>query len=89
MAGLSIFYYMKQNEITYYDHLSIMIITHKGILKRLYVPFRVICSTSTNSLRPGVHVFVDGVYLDKEHRIVYQINGTVIPYNFFTIQIFY
>jgi hypothetical protein len=78
---------MPFNQIKYYDHLSILIVNNSGIVKRLYVPFRVTCAVPIDKLKFGVIVYVDGVYSDREHKLVYQINGLAIPYHYFTISI--
>jgi len=57
------------------------------MIRRLYAPFRVTCIDPVDQLFIGVRVYVDAVFIDHKHMLVYQINAKGYSYKHFSIQI--
>jgi len=73
--------------IMYQDPKSILVINEKGQMKQLFIPFRVKCIEAVQNIPVGSFVFVESVFLHRKYLLLYWINQTLIPYNYFTIQI--
>ena len=73
--------------IFYYDSFSILVINKRGVVRRLYAPFRVHCLESVDELEAGTWVYVDEVFPDEDCRLLYKVGGNLYPYNCFTINI--
>ena len=62
---------------------SILIITNDGILKRLFVPFKVVCLVAVSSIQKDDVVVVSAVKISLELILVYVINGKAYYYYYF------
>lgn len=71
--------------IFYYDSYSILVLNKRGLLRRLYTPFRAICSESVEDLQVDTKVYVDEVFPDEDCRLLYKIGGNLYPYFNFRI----
>lgn len=54
---------------------SVLLVNAKGRLKKLYTPFRVICTEPHGALTVGTRLYVDEVYATNKDELVYIING--------------
>lgn len=75
--------------LLYYDSLSILVINTSGQIRRLYVPFRVVCINQIGALHSNSTLFVDKVFEDKDHLILYLINGNLYQSKHFRITILF
>jgi hypothetical protein len=75
------------SQINYIDHNSILIINPKGIMKQLYVPFRVQVIQDTTILKIHTWVYVEEVMPHDQNKLLYRITTHWWPYNIFRIQI--
>ena len=75
------------DEILSFNQESILVLTHKGVIKRLYCPFLVRCIETNDGILENTVCYVDRIYDDPNDRILYMIGGNLFPYHFFLIQI--
>jgi hypothetical protein len=71
----------------YYDEESILLVNHKGKIRRLYTPFKVLCMETIDNLRCGVWVYVDAVRNSDKDELIYLIQGKEYLHFNFCIQI--
>lgn len=71
--------------LNYFDEYSILVITEKGFLKLLHVPFQVRCIQNTDGIKANTLVFVDAVKSHQTEMIMYRILKVWIPYNYFKL----
>jgi hypothetical protein len=71
----------------YYDEQSILLVNHKGKMRRLYTPFKVLCIDTIGGLRCGVWVFVDEVRHSAKDELIYLIQGKEYLHSSFCVQI--
>lgn len=71
----------------YYDGQSILLVNHKGKIRRLYTPFKVLCIDTIGALRCGVYVYVDEVRHSAKGQLIYLIQGKEYMHENFCIQI--
>ena len=64
---------------------SILVIDKKGLLRRIYCPFKVICLVTFPQIKQGEKVNVDAVKLTMEVRGIYIIKGTAYYIIYFKI----
>ena len=64
---------------------SILVIDKRGLLRRIYCPFKVICLVDFPAIREGECVSVDAVKLTVEVKEVFIIKGTAYYIVFFSI----
>lgn len=69
------------------EEYQLYIVTTKGYLKALYVPFQVICLFEVDDLQLNTLVYVDAVSSHYEHLIIYRVLGSWYPFNLFKIKI--
>ena len=77
------------NEIIYYNANCILVINKVGKLRKLYVPFQVMCIIPIGKLKPGTIVFVEKVAQHKQLLIIYRVFNEWLPYNSFAIIVSY
>lgn len=71
--------------VQYYDNYSILIINQQKKLRRIYVPFRVICIHPIEQIQINAWLYVDEVIEDEDDLLLYKIGGNLYPYAHFTI----
>ena len=64
---------------------SLLVIDEKGLLRRIYCPFKVICLVTFPQIKQGEKVNVDAVKLTMEVREIYIIKGTAYYIIYFKI----
>ena len=64
---------------------SLLVIDKKGLLRRIYCPFKVICLVDFPAIKEGEKVSVDAVKLTVEIKEVFIIRGTAYYILFFKI----
>lgn len=69
------------------EEYQLYIVTTKGYLKALYVPFQVISLLLVDDLQVDTIVYVEAVSSHHEHQIIYRVLGNWYPYNLFRIKV--
>lgn len=77
----------KKQNILFYDTYSVVVINRTGRIRRLYTPFKVLCTEGVDDLHQNTSLFVDEVFEDPDDFLLYKINGNLYPYYHFTIKI--
>jgi hypothetical protein len=75
----------QQETVRYQDPRSVLVVSHKGLLRQVFVPIKLLCVEGVEQIPVGSYVFADAVFLHKKYRLLYWICGRLIPYHFFTI----
>jgi len=57
------------------DNSSILIINSKGLIRRLYTPFKVQCILPIEKIREGIWVYVEEIRSTPKDEIIYLIHG--------------
>ena len=68
-------------KVFYHDNQSILVVNPKGMMRKLYVPFRVL------SIENGSWVYVTEVGTKKNDELIYFINGNPYSHSLFQIRI--
>jgi len=76
-----------EQNILFYDTYSVLVINGTGRIRRLYTPFKVLCTKAVDDLHQNTSLFVDEVFEDPDDLLLYKINGNLYAYKYFTIQI--
>lgn len=76
-----------KDAVLFQDPKSVLVVSDKGLLRQLFVPFRVQCVIAHERIPVDSYVFVDAVFLHRKYLLLYWINQTLIPYHHFTINI--
>lgn len=71
------------------EEYSLYIVTPKGGLKELKVPFQVQCLIPNKYFKINSFIYVEAVSLHQNHFIIYRILGKWYPFNQFKIKINY
>lgn len=71
----------------YVDGNSILIVTSQGIIKRLYVPFRVKCNSAIGHIPKGAWVYVDEVGSTNKDQLLFYIHRRRFEHFYFSILI--
>lgn len=69
------------------EEYQLYVVTLKGYLRVLYVPFQVMCLAENLNLKLGNYMYVEAISIHKEHILIYRILGYWYPYNQFNIKI--
>lgn len=80
-----------KNNYTYQfcDANSILLISQKGKLRRLYTPFKVQCIDPVGKLTKGLSLFVDEVQSAQKDELVFVINDQAYYHSHFSIMIYF
>jgi hypothetical protein len=71
----------------FYDNRSILIVTSEGAIRRLLVPFKVVCIQPVDTIAPDSSVFVMEVLMGEKDRLIYKINAKLFYHFHFQIVI--
>ena len=71
------------------EEYSMYIITPKGNLKKLKVPFQVRCLIENQCFKINTFIYVDAISAHQNHIIIYRVLGKWYPFNHFKIKINY
>lgn len=72
-------------KLSFYDERTLLLITRKGVLRKLEVPFQVRMVQDVGIIKEGTLVYVEAVAQHKEHKIMYRVLNQWIPYNNFQL----
>jgi len=73
----------------HHEEYLLYVITPKGDLKTLKVPFQVKCITNNYSFKISSFLYVEALSIHKNHILIYRILGNWYPFNDFKIKIIY
>jgi hypothetical protein len=76
-------------KLSYHSEGSLMLVTGKGKLREIFVPFQVRCKQPIGILKINTIVYVDAVSQSDEHRILYKVLGQWLPYGHFQLVVQY
>ena len=74
---------------SFLDPYSIVVINQKGLLRKLYCPFRVLCIEPIDDITQNTWCYVTKVDTNKKDLIIYSINGKQVPFCHFQIYIMF
>ena len=83
---------MQQSRVFYYDSSCLLIVNHSGKIRKLYTPFKVLCTDihlSFPHLKLGLTMYVEEVYEDENDLLLYLINRRKFPYHYFQIVVYF
>ncbi|WP_276133513.1 hypothetical protein [Polluticoccus soli] len=78
---------MDPPQINFVDNNSILIINRHGLMKQVFVPFKVIVAVNISIFRIGNVVYVDEVSQDRQNRLMYRVAGKWWHYDLFVIAV--
>jgi hypothetical protein len=67
-------------KLSFYDERTLLLITRRGVLRQLHVPFQVKAVQAIGIIKEGTIVYVEAVAQHKEHKIMYRVLNQWIPY---------
>ena len=80
---------MDPPKINFISANSLLIISHNGKLKQLFVPFTVKVISPTTILLVGSWVIVEEIKTHEVYKLLYRVTGNWWPYSIFLITIKY
>lgn len=79
---------MKQYQKLFYKYEnknSLLVVNQKGVLRRLYTPFRVLCSAQVDLILVNTWVYVEEVHLGANNKLDYLIGDRFYSHSNFLI----
>ena len=73
--------------LQYYDSNTLLLVNSKGLIRKLYTPFKVVCINAVGYIQSSTHVFVEEVLTNDRDEILYYIAGEVLSHQNFRIPI--
>jgi len=67
-------------KLSFYDERTLLLISRRGVLRQLHVPFQVKANQAIGIIKEGTIVYVEAVAQHKEHKIMYRVLNQWIPY---------
>jgi hypothetical protein len=67
-------------KLSFYDERTLLLITRRGVLRQLHVPFQVKAVQAVGIIKEGTIVYVEAVAQHREHKIMYRVLNQWIPY---------
>jgi hypothetical protein len=67
-------------KLSFYDERTLLLITRRGVLRKLEVPFQVKAVQAIGIIKEGTIVYVEAVAQHREHKIMYRVLNQWIPY---------
>lgn len=67
-------------KLSFYDERTLLLVSRRGVLRKLEVPFQVRMVQDVRIIKEGTIVYVEAVAQHKEHKIMYRILNQWIPY---------
>jgi len=64
---------------------SMLVITNRGRLQRIYTPFRAKVTVMTSSFSPGTWVYVEEISGHDRYRLIYRVHRTWLPFHNFQL----
>lgn len=72
-------------ESIYMHANTMMIINPEGKILQLFIPIKAVCKYAVKGIPVGTIIFIEGIALHKQHKMVYRITGNWYVYWCFTI----
>lgn len=67
-------------KLSFYDERTLLLVSRRGVLRKLEVPFQVRMVQDVGIIKEGTLVYVEAVAQHREHRIMFRILNQWIPY---------
>ncbi len=67
-------------KLSFYDERTLLLVSRRGVLRQLHVPFQVKAVQAIGIIKEGTIVYVEAVAQHKEHKIMYRVLNQWIPY---------
>ena len=72
-------------KLSFYDERTLLLITRRGVLRQLHVPFQVKAVQAVGIIKEGTIVYVEAVAQHKENKIMYRVLNQWVPYYYFKL----
>ena len=72
-------------KLSFYDERTLLLITKRGVLRQLHVPFHVKAVQAVDIIKEGTIVYVEAVAQHKGHKIRYRVLNQWVPYYYFQL----
>ena len=60
-------------KLSFYDERTLLLITRRGVLRQLNVPFQVKATQAIEIIKDGTIAYVEAVAQHKAHKIMYRV----------------
>ncbi len=77
----------KDRKLFYHNEQTLMLVSKKGILRELKVPFQVKAVEPIGIIKIGTLVYVEAVAQHQQFKIMYRVLNQWMPYQYFLIVI--
>ncbi len=77
----------KDRKLFYHNEQTLMLVSNKGILRELKVPFQVKAVQPIGIIKTGTLVYVEAVAQHQQFKIMYRVLNQWMPYQYFLIVI--
>lgn len=67
-------------KLSFYDERTLLLVSRRGVLRQLHVPFQVKAVQAVGIIKEGTIVYVEAVAQHKEHKIMYRVLNQWVPY---------
>ncbi len=67
-------------KLSFYDERTLLLVSRRGVLRQLHVPFQVKAVHAIGIIKEGTIVYVEAVAQHKEHKIMYRVLNQWVPY---------
>lgn len=77
---------MKKKQNVEYLHPNVLLlVTTRGVLIELFTPIRAVVTSQIGKLAEGTNVYIEAIMQSKEHKILYYVMGSWLPYQYFKV----
>lgn len=76
-------------KLSYHDQETLFLVSNKGRLRKLTVPFQVRCIRPIGAIKIYTKVYVEAVAEHQHEKILYRILNQWIPYHHFQLTMYY
>lgn len=73
--------------LQFYNSNTLLLINSKGLIRKLYTPFRVVCISAVGYIGISTHVYVEEVVSNEKDELLYVVADQVLSYKHFKIPI--
>jgi hypothetical protein len=80
---------MRKSSLFYYDSNSLIVVNPSGEIKQIYTPFLAKCTQGSEIIHKNSMVYVEQIFEDPTHKMVYLIGSRLYAFSNFSIIIDY
>jgi hypothetical protein len=77
----------EETTVKFQNPKNLWVVNGMGNLRILYVPFTVKCIRPVKNIPLNTTLYVEGVYIHRKYLILFHINQSLYPYNYFRIDL--